>query len=98
MLRSLEEKGVITFDSLEPRGPQYARRFRPALSREEYYVKLAQEEGGVNMNLFSQTAFAAFLKERARKNKEEMYKRLEEIIEKFEAEGEDEEEGGDGET
>ena len=85
MLRSLERKGVIAFDSLEQRRSQYARRFRTTISREEYYVKLA-EEGGVNADLFAKTAVVALMRGSASEDKEELLKKLEEIIVDFKAE------------
>ena len=36
VIRGLEEKGVIEFDSLERTGKKYGRRFRTVMSKEEY--------------------------------------------------------------
>ncbi len=85
MLRSLERKGAITFDSLEQRGSQYARRFRCAISREEYYVRLAQE-GGVEADAFAEAALAALIRSNTNEKKAGLLKKLEEIIEEYNAE------------
>lgn len=83
MLRSLERKGLLVFDSLEQRGPQYARRFRCVVSREEYYVRLA-EEGGVDVDIFVQAAIAALLRS-GTKGREEAFNKLKEVMEKYSA-------------
>ena len=83
MLRSLERKGVITFDSLEQRGAQYARRFRPAISREEYYVRLAGE-GGVDADSFVQAAVAAKMRDKP-EEADELLSKLKEIVGEYRA-------------
>lgn len=81
MLRSLQKKGAIEQCGLVQYGTQYARQFRCAISKEEYFVRLAMGKG-VDKDSFAKVAVAmAASKE---DDNEELIRTLEKIIEDFE--------------
>lgn len=90
VLKSLERKGAVECCGFEQRVNQYARRFCCALTKEEYYVQLAAR-GGVDPDSLLRTAAVAIVKKDKEIGKEELFKILEDIIEKYRAEGEEEE-------
>lgn len=82
MLRSLERKGAIEHCGLVQYGTQYARQFRTCLTKEQYYVQLA-EERGVEKGSFVQFAVAMAQKIKP-DEKEELIHTLEEFIKELE--------------
>lgn len=90
MIKSLEKKGAIECCGFEPCGNQYARRFRCALTKEQYYVQLA-EKGGVNADGIFRAAAAAMAQKSSEKEKEELIQKLEDIIKEYREKGDDEE-------
>lgn len=83
MVRSLEHKGLLECCGVEPRGKQYARRFRPAISREEHYTRLAIS-AGADAGTLAKVAVAAVAKDR-KENSEDLIKQLEAIVDDFKA-------------
>ncbi len=82
MLKSLENKGAVECCSFEQRGKQYARRFRCTVTKEEYYVQLA-EKGGANLNGVFRATAVAMTKKADKESQEELLKKLEEIMEEY---------------
>lgn len=82
MLRSLESKKAIEVCGAVQYGTQYARQFRPTLSKEEYYMQLAVS-GGVDVLSFSKIAFN-LASENSGEDKELLISELEEIIKEIE--------------
>ena len=88
MIRSLEKKGAIECCGVEKSGIKYARKFRPAITKEEYYVQLALS-AGVDRELFAKTA-AGLVRKDSSNDQEKLIQELEEIIKEFkEREGEE---------
>ena len=81
MIRSLEKKGAIECCGAERSGIKYARKFRPAITKEEYYVQLALS-AGVDRALFAKAA-AGLVEKDHTENQEELIKELEAIIKEF---------------
>ena len=81
MLRSLERKGAIEYCSLEHRGTQYARRFRCTVTKEEYYVRLA-ESGGIGAAALIRAAGASMAD--SEEERKELLGRLNEVLQDYE--------------
>lgn len=81
MIRSLEKKGAIEPCGEERSGIKIARKFQPAISKEEYYVQLALS-AGVDRALFTMAA-AGLVKKDASSDQEKLIQELEEIIKEF---------------
>lgn len=81
MLRSLEQKGAIRCCGVKLYGRKYARQFEPAITKEEYYVQLARDNG-VDMEAFARAA-ASLVKKEAPEEQEALIKELESIIREF---------------
>ena len=92
MLGSLKRKGAIVACGMKQYGTQYARKFRPTCSREEYYIQLALN-GGVDMNSFAKAAVAMAAKVSVEK-RENLIRQLEDILSAFDKENGEEENDG----
>lgn len=90
ILRALEEKGAIEFDSLERTGKKYGRRFRTVMTKEEFYSQEAIRNGVTASDLFQLEAFA-LVKKGNKEGMEELIKELEDIIEEYRLMDDDEE-------
>lgn len=82
LVKSLEKKGVLRCCGAEPNGRQYSRQFCVAMTKEEYYVRLALA-GGVNAGAFAKVAAAAV--DGGKKDDEALIQKLEEILADFKA-------------
>lgn len=83
MLRALEKKGAIELCGLEATRTQYARKFRPAISKEEFYLQYVAG-AGLDTNAFAKAAVSMAAKSDAG-SKDRLIQKLEKIIEEFEA-------------
>lgn len=81
MLRNLEANGVIECCGAELYGTKYARKFRCAMTKEEYYVQLALGSG-VDTNSFASAAVGMVTKDGATDHTE-LISQLEKIIQEF---------------
>lgn len=97
-LKSLEKKGMVEVIGFQPRKNQYARKFRSAMTKEEYYIKLAQHDGASPWGLMEHSIFDFFRKkedpEEERRRREELAEKLEKIVEEYLAQGDEEENNG----
>lgn len=82
LVKSLEKKGVLRCCGAEPNGRQYSRQFCVAMTKEEYYVRLALA-GGVNAGAFAKVAAAAV--DGGKQNDDTLIQKLEEILADFKA-------------
>lgn len=82
LVKSLEKKGVLRCCGAEPNGRQYSRQFCVAMTKEEYYVRLALA-GGVNAGVFAKVAAAAV--DGGKQNDSALIQKLEEILADFKA-------------
>ena len=89
MLRSLEKKGAVEACGMVLRGKQYARQFRPAISKEEFYLRLAMNRGA-SAGALLQVAAAAVMKGK-KEDTDEVVRQLEEMLEEYKARTDDEE-------
>ncbi len=89
MLRSLENKKAVECCGFVLRTKLYARQFKPAISKEEFYMQLAMDRGADEETLFH-VAAAAFMK-RNKDDPEEVIRKLEEMLEEYKSKVEDEE-------
>lgn len=80
MLRSLEKKGVIGYLEPETDAPIPARRFYPIITKEQYYIMLA-ERRGANPDGLLRSAAVAMVRDIGDNGKEEFLNKLEDIIE-----------------
>lgn len=69
MLRALERKGAIELCGLEATRTQYARKFQPAISKEEFYLQYVVG-AGVDACDFAKKAVALAAKSKEGKNDE----------------------------
>lgn len=90
IIRGLEEKGAIEFHSLERTGKKYGRRFRPVMTKEEYYSQAAIHNGVKASSLFQLEAFA-LVKKGNKEGIKELIQELEDMIEEYRARDDDEE-------
>lgn len=90
IIRALEEKGAIEFDSLERTGKKYGRRFRTVMTKDEYYSQEAMRNGVTASRLFQLEAFA-LVKKGNKEGVEELIQELEDMIEEYRARDDDEE-------
>lgn len=81
MLRSLEKKGAIRCCGMKLYGTKYARQFESAITKEEYYVQLARDNG-VDMEAFARAA-VGLVKKEAPEEQEALINELENIIQEF---------------
>lgn len=88
MIRSLEKKGAIECCGAERSGIKYARKFRAAVSKEEYYVQLALS-AGVNRALFAKIA-SGLVPEDDPDEREQLVQKLEDIIKEYKEREDDE--------
>lgn len=86
IVRSLEQKGAVEFSGLDHRGSKYARRFRAAVSREEYYAGLTRENGVSLAGLFREEV-TALAQRGERREMDELIRELEGIIEEYRSGG-----------
>lgn len=89
VIRGLEEKGVIEFDSLERTGKKYGRRFRTVMSKEEYYSQEAIRNGITAGKLFRAEALA-LAKKGDKDGMDSLIQELENMIEEYRARDDDE--------
>ncbi len=87
MLRSLEEKGAIRCCGAVLYGRKYARQFECMLSKEEYYVRLAVDNG-VDKKALA-TAAVGLVKKEASEDQEDLIQELEKIIAEFKERGDE---------
>ena len=90
IIRGLEEKGAIEFDSLERTGKKYGRRFRTVMTKEEFYSQEALRNGVTAGELFQLEA-SALVKKGNKEGVEELIQELEDMIEEYRARDDDEE-------
>lgn len=83
MVRSLEHKGLLECCGVEPRGKQYARCFRPAITREEHYTRMALT-AGADAGFLAKVAVASVAKDH-KEDPDELIKQLEAIVDDFKA-------------
>ncbi len=81
MLRSLEQKGAIRCCGIKLYGKRYARQFESIITKEEYFVQLAKDNG-VDMKAFARAA-AGLAKKEAPEDQEKLIGELENIIKEF---------------
>lgn len=95
ILKSLEKKGAVECCGFEQRVNQYARRFRCTLTREEYFVQLAQYHGASLEHMLESTAVYLFRRrrdtEKEKRKTEELVQELEKIVADYLAQEDDEE-------
>lgn len=82
IVRSLEQKGAVEFYDLDHRGSKYARRFRPVLSKEEYYAQLAKHSGVTVGKMLKAEAVAMVMKG-DKEGMKGLIRELEEIIAEY---------------
>ena len=85
MLRSLEKKGAVEACGTLRQGNHYSRKFRCRLSREEYFLQLAQASG-VDAKLFAKAA-VALAAGISPKDKSEVIRELEQLLEDYKKKG-----------
>lgn len=85
MLRSLEKKGAIESCGVVRQGNHYSRRFRCRLSREDYFVQLAQASG-VDTKLFAKAA-VALAAGSSSQDQSEVIRELEQLLEDYKKKG-----------
>ena len=78
MLRALEKKGAIELCGLEATRTQYARKFKPAISKEEFYLQYVVG-AGVDPCAFAKAAVALAAKSKDGK-KDELIQRLDQVL------------------
>lgn len=88
MIRSLEKKGAIECCGAKRSGIKYARKFRAAISKEEYYVQLALS-AGVDRVSFAKLA-AGLIPKDDPDERDDLIQKLEEIIREYKERGEEE--------
>ncbi|WP_230399515.1 BlaI/MecI/CopY family transcriptional regulator [Novisyntrophococcus fermenticellae] len=86
MLRSLQKKGLLEACGTVRYGTQYARKFLPLLTKEEYAAKIIVSTGIKSSSIAQVTV--ALAKEIG--DKEELIEQLEEIIQELSKNGEKE--------
>ncbi len=79
IIRSLLKKGLLEECGIERYKTQYARKLRPAMTKEEYIAKLMSAKAGGKESRFK--VLLALAKEE--ENVEEMVSELEEVIQKL---------------
>ncbi len=82
IIRVLEEKGAIEFDSLERTGKKYGRRFRTVMTKEEFYSQEAIRNGITAGKLFQVEALA-LVKKGDNEGMESLIQELEDMIEEY---------------
>ncbi len=87
MLRSLEKKGAIRCCGAVLYGRKYARQFECMISKEEYYVRLALDNG-VDTKALANAA-AGLVKRESSEDQEELIQELEKIIKDFKERGDE---------
>lgn len=83
MLQSLEKKGAVECCGMLRRNKQYARQFRPAISKEEFYTQLALNRGANTVSLFK--VAAAAVRDDEQEVSDDVIQELEEILKEFKA-------------
>ena len=78
MLRALEKKGALELCGLEATRTQYARKFKPAISKEEFYLQYVVG-AGVDLCALAKAAVSMAAKTKEGK-KDPLIQRLEEAV------------------
>lgn len=86
MLRALEKKGAIELCGLEATRTQYARKFKPAISKEDFYLQYVAG-AGIDINAFAKSAVSLAAKSKEGR-KDELIQKLEQVIKEYRAEEE----------
>lgn len=78
MLRALLKKGMVEVCGVVQSGTQYARQFRPSVTKEQYAAKLVMSKG-IGINSLAGVA-VAMVDEADESDEEKLIQQLEEII------------------
>ena len=85
MLRSLEKKGVLGYLEPDINDLSPARRFYPTITKEEYYIRLA-ENRGADPDALLRSAAVAMVRDIGENGKEEFLRKLDERIDSLKKE------------